>query len=99
MIMKLEMGGRILNVISAYAPQTGRSAACKESFWNELHEEVRKIPKDDMIWLGGDLNGHIGKNIAGYVGVSILHFFDSVKYFLDALASLEPTMSVCLCVC
>ena len=69
MIIKLEMGGKILNVFSAYAPQAGLTAACKEAFWNELHEEVRKIPKDDMIWLGGDLNGHIGKDIAGYVGV------------------------------
>merc|ERR1712082_534649 len=65
----LEIGGKILNVFSAYAPQAGLTAASIYAFWNELHKEVRKIPKDDMIWLGGDLNSHIGKDIAGYVGV------------------------------
>ena len=51
MIMKLQIGGRILNVFSAYAPQTGRTKDVKDTFWNELYEEIRKIPKDDMICL------------------------------------------------
>ena len=36
MIMKLQIGGRILNVFSAYAPQMGRTKDIKEKFWNEL---------------------------------------------------------------
>ena len=69
MIMKLQIGGKILNVFSAYAPQTGRTKDVKDTFWNELYEEIRKIPKDDMIWFGGDLNGHIGKDSGGYASV------------------------------
>ena len=69
MILKLEIGGRILHVISAYAPQAGRDVTDKDKFWNKLHEEVRKIPKEDFIWFGSDLNGHIGEETAGYVGV------------------------------
>ena len=33
------------------------------------NEEIRQIPKYDMIWFGGDLNGHIGKDSGGYVSV------------------------------
>ena len=29
-------------------------------------EEMRKIPKEDMIWIIGVLNGHIGKENTGY---------------------------------
>ena len=66
MIMKLDMDGRMLHVISAYAPQTGRPVADKDAFWNEFYEEIRKIPEDEMIWFGGDLNGHIGREVGGY---------------------------------
>ena len=33
------------------------------------NEEIRKMPKYDMIWFGGDLNGHIGKDSGGYASV------------------------------
>ena len=65
-IVKLGYEGRVINVISVYAPQVNRSRADKEKFWIEFEEEMRKIPKEDMIWIGGDLNGHIGKENTGY---------------------------------
>ena len=68
-IVKLQWNDRILHAISAYAPQKGRGDKCKEEFWNQLHEEVRKIPKEDKIWMGADLNGHIGKERVGYENV------------------------------
>ena len=65
-VVKLEWNGRILHAISAYAPQKGRGDKCKEEFWNTLHEIVKEIPKEDKIWIGADLNGHIGKERLGY---------------------------------
>ena len=69
MIMKIRTGAGILNIFSAYAPQTGLTNETKDIFWNELYEQVRKVPKDEWIWFGGDLNGHIGKNSGGYSAV------------------------------
>ena len=58
-VVKLEWNGRILHANSSYAPQKGWGDKCKEEFWNTLHEIVKEIPKEDKIWIGADLNGHI----------------------------------------
>jgi hypothetical protein len=67
--MKLDINGKMMHVISAYAPQTGCSNALKDLFWDEFYEEIHNIPGDEMIWFGGDLNGHIGKEVGGYKAV------------------------------
>ena len=43
MCMKLEIEGVLFNVISAYVPQVEYNTEEKK-FWNELDEEVQKIP-------------------------------------------------------
>jgi len=67
--VKLAFGKRIINVISAYAPQVGRSDLEKEEFWEELRQMVAKISVGEMLWVGGDLNGHVGRAVDGYEGV------------------------------
>ena len=37
----------------------------KEEFWNELDEEVQKIPGAERVVIGADLNGHVGKEKTG----------------------------------
>ena len=61
MCMKLEIEGVLFNVISAYAPQVGCNTEEKEEFWNELDEEVQKIPGAERVVIGADLNGHVGE--------------------------------------
>ena len=46
------------NVVSVYAPQTGCDEDKKVSFWKLMDETMQKIPSSEIIWLGGDLNGH-----------------------------------------
>ena len=53
----MELDGVMLNVISAYAPQVGCIREEKESFWMNLDETVEKIPKNEKIVVGADLNG------------------------------------------
>ncbi|XP_071715180.1 uncharacterized protein [Rutidosis leptorrhynchoides] len=55
-------------VISAYAPYAGLGAAEKRLFWESLDEAVRMCPLDHRLLIGGDLNGHIGTDIEGYLG-------------------------------
>jgi len=56
--------------ICAYAPQTGRSAEEKDSFWDKMISVTGSIPASELIVVGGDLNGDIHKNVDGYDGVN-----------------------------
>ncbi|XP_075111707.1 uncharacterized protein LOC142181919 [Nicotiana tabacum] len=53
-----------MNVISAYAPQTGLDEEVKRSFWEGLDEVVRGISHTE-IFIGRDFNGHIGTTVGG----------------------------------
>ena len=53
---KLVIGKQIVNIVSAYAPQLGLSAEEKDDFW-------------DSIFIGREMNGHVGRDADGYGGV------------------------------
>ncbi|XP_047481257.1 uncharacterized protein LOC125033631 [Penaeus chinensis] len=63
--LKVEIGEIIVNIMSAYAPQQGCTDEEKEKFWEELDEEVRKVPAEEKFWVGGDFNGHVGSDNTG----------------------------------
>ena len=63
--LKKELDGVMLNVISAYAPQVGCMREEKETFWLDLDETVEKIPRNERIVVGADLNGHVGEGNNG----------------------------------
>ena len=56
MSIKLVVGKRMLNIISAYAPQTGCSQDEKEHFYEEMESLFRQIPGQEDMWIGADLN-------------------------------------------
>lgn len=55
-----------INVISAYAPQSGCSEAEKECFWKELEDVLSQFGKEGLVIIGADLNGHVGKSREGF---------------------------------
>jgi hypothetical protein len=68
-MIKLIFGDLVLNVISAYcqetifgdfAPQVGLSDYVKRRFWKDLEDIVRGVSISEKLFIGGDLNGHIG---------------------------------------
>uniref|UniRef100_A0A8D8WQC9 Craniofacial development protein 2 n=1 Tax=Cacopsylla melanoneura TaxID=428564 RepID=A0A8D8WQC9_9HEMI len=61
MNVKLQLDDMELNVLSTYAPQVGCEDEVKDAFWRDVEEEFGRIPDDERVFLGGDLNGHIGK--------------------------------------
>ena len=63
--LKMELDGVMLNVISAYAPQVGCIREEKETFWLDLDKTVEKIPRNERIVMGADLNGHVGEGNNG----------------------------------
>src|SRR3989441_2848700 len=60
MLIRVSIGTNILNVISGYAPQVGRSIEEKEEFLLSLSKMVDEIGQEDFVMIGGDMNGHVG---------------------------------------
>ena len=56
-------------VVSAYAPQCGRSEEVKDEFWDTFIGVIGLLPRDQLVWVGGDLNGHVGKEAGAFYGV------------------------------
>jgi hypothetical protein len=63
-----EVGDLVFNVISAYAPQIGLNKSIKRQFWEQLDVLVSSEPISEKLFIGGDLNGHVGSRV-GFDGV------------------------------
>ncbi|KAH1266214.1 Uncharacterized protein GmHk_01G001757 [Glycine max] len=67
--LKLVVGQDTFNVISGYAPQVGLAEHFKVKFWEDLEGVLQDIPQGEKVFLGGDLNGHVGSVDRGFEGV------------------------------
>ena len=67
--MKLVIGKQIVNIVSTYAPRVGLSAEEKDDFWNSFIIVLSGLPKQKIIFIGSDMNGHVGRDADGYGGV------------------------------
>jgi hypothetical protein len=65
-LVKLLVGDLIFNVISAYAPQISLNESVKMQFWEELDAVVSSVPISEKLFIGGDLNGHVGSTRVGF---------------------------------
>jgi hypothetical protein len=59
-LVKLLIGDLIFNVISAYAPQIGLNESVKMQFLEELDAFVSSVHISKRLFIGRDLNGHLG---------------------------------------
>ena len=69
MYVKPVIGKQIVNIVSAYAPQVGLSAEEKDDFWDSFIIVLSGIPKQESIFIGSDMNGHVGRDADGYGGM------------------------------
>jgi Reverse transcriptase (RNA-dependent DNA polymerase) len=69
MAVKMVVGGEVWNVVSVYAPQSGRTEKEKESFYDALDDVVEGVGKAERVVIGGDFNGHVGEEVEGFEGV------------------------------
>jgi hypothetical protein len=65
-LVKLLVGDLIFNVISAYDPQIGLNESIKRQFWEQLDALVSSVPISEKLFIGGDLNGHVGSTRVGF---------------------------------
>ncbi|XP_076921463.1 uncharacterized protein LOC143582871 [Bidens hawaiensis] len=69
MVLRLVLGEDVVVVVCAYAPHAGLGDQEKKEFWEFLDAIVGAISRDERICIGGDFNGHIGKDNDGLQGV------------------------------
>jgi hypothetical protein len=68
-LVKLLVGDLIFNVISVYVSQIGLNESVKMQFWEELDALVSSVPIFEKLFIGRDLNGHVGSTRVGFDGV------------------------------
>ncbi|XP_028797614.1 craniofacial development protein 2-like [Neltuma alba] len=66
--LSLIVGKDNINIISVYAPQVRVEVHLKGKFWKDLKGLVQSIPLAGNIFIGGDLNGHVGKKVGQFAG-------------------------------
>ncbi|KHN16148.1 Craniofacial development protein 2, partial [Glycine soja] len=64
-VLKLVVGQDTFNDISGYTPQVGSVEHFKVKFWEDLEGVLQDIPQGEKVFLGGDLNGHVGSVARG----------------------------------
>ena len=64
-VIKLEVKGLRLNIVSAYAPQVSNSMEEENEFWQNLDGLIESVSKQKRIVLYADLNGHVGEGNIG----------------------------------
>jgi hypothetical protein len=65
-LVKLLVGDLVFNIISAYASQIGLNESVKMQFWEELDALVSSVPISEKLFIGGDLNWHVGSTRVGF---------------------------------
>ncbi|XP_076940095.1 uncharacterized protein LOC143609136 [Bidens hawaiensis] len=69
MVLRLVLGEDVMVVVCAYAPHARLGDQEKKEFRECLDAIVGAISRDERICIGGDFNGHIGKDNDGFQGV------------------------------
>ena len=69
MYVKLVIGKQIGVIVSAYAPHVDLSSEEKDDFWDSFIIVLSSIPKQESIFIGSDMNSHVGRDAGGYGGM------------------------------
>ena len=64
--LKMIVGRKIWNVFSIYASQARRPEQEKIEFWEKFENKLGYIAESEILFIGGDVNGHIGSDNVGY---------------------------------
>jgi hypothetical protein len=94
MVIRVIVGKSVLSLVSVYAPQVGRSMEEKEEFYILLGNVLSAISTKEHLVVGGDLNGHVGKNVDGFEGVHYGHGFGSRNVEGEMLLEFADSMEL-----
>ena len=66
MMVRLTVGERVVNIVSAYAPQAGRPYVEKDEFWFSMTKLLSGVGVEESVFVCGDMNGHVGCDQEGF---------------------------------
>jgi len=66
--LRMVLDSGLLNVLTVYAPHSGKPEEEKESFWNDVFHLLSCIAQNEMVVLAENMNGHVGSSNVGYDG-------------------------------
>ena len=69
LVLRLMVGHNVVNIVSVYALQVGRSKEDKEDFYGLLGKVLLGIKDSEGLLVCGDFNGHVGAAVDGFAGV------------------------------
>jgi len=72
LILKTVLDNGLLNVLTVYAPHSGKLEEERESFWNKVFHLVSCIPRNEMVVLASDINGHVRSSNVGMGSMVVL---------------------------
>ena len=75
LVVRVAVGGSVLNLICVYAPQVGRSLEEKEEFLVLVGKMISSVNVKERLVVAGDFNCHVGADALGYEGVHGGHGF------------------------
>ena len=65
-MVKVGLERMTVNIFSTYALQAGLGGEIKAKFCEDLEGLIQMIPRGEKVIIGGDLNGHMGKDENDY---------------------------------
>ena len=72
-------------------PQAGCDEEEKDRFWEQIEDMMVKIPQGEGVWIGGDLNGHVGDSNEGESKTMGKHGLGKMNKERELSLLLEPT--------
>ena len=91
-MLRVAIGGSVLNLICVYAPQVGRSLEEKEDFLVLVGKTISSVNVKERLVVAGDFNCHVGADALGYEGVHGGHGFGRSNVKCDMLLELASAM-------
>ena len=79
MQLRILLGKTIMNVFCVYGPQVGLPEETQDLFYNNLLNNISKVPSDEFLIICGDLNGHVGKLSTGFDNIHGGHGFGNLN--------------------
>ena len=71
-IFKMVLDNDSLNVLTVYAPHSGKLEEEKERIWNEVFHLMSCIPQNEMVVFADDMNGHVGSSNVGMMACMVV---------------------------
>ena len=97
MFLKLLIGKRIITIISTIALQQGLADIDKDEFYELSIFFLFRLSENEIVFLGGDLKGHVGRSSNGYEGVHDGFGYGSRNQESERILELGAALDICIC--